>query len=661
MGVGCSFDGTQTLTAKVRTAFLVIALLALAIGLSGCASTLEAIDSFLEPAATDTPTPGPVSVKPAATNPPTPGAEPAVPAASASPTPVAEPVEAAIEPQVSTEVVADTALQPARRPAHVQAVVSADELATAAGIEILNSGGSAADAAVAVAAVLSLVQPYYSSALGGGTWALYYDADTGTVSSLDGVGRAGSLATLADYSQRLYNRGVHNSIVPGAWDGWMLLLAEHGKLDLQEVLAPAIRLASDGHPASRELVLWLSYDPNTILSTPNLARIYAPNGSLVQVGELVYQDDMARTFLQLALAYQIARGQGHQAAIQAARDYFYRGPIAEAIVAYSEQNNGYFTLADFNNFAGAIVDPISIDYSDEITVFENPPNSQGITMLLALNILKGMDLGGDSIDDPAVVHAQVEALKLAFADRYAYIGDPEWIDIPVAQLLSDEHAQNQRARIDPNRAQSWPIDTILTELTPNNTTTFSVVDAEGNGVAVTTSLGAQFLVAGDTGIHLNERMRFFSIEEGNVNVVAPGKKVRHTSNPYLVLRNGRLFILGGSTGADTQPQAQVQQFLGIVEFGLSAQAAVTQPRFISTAFPNGRPPYQVRNTLQVESSFSAETVAALRGLGHDVVVGQGIWGEANYIVLDADGLNAQVGADPRISTSSGIVLPAPGQ
>lgn len=185
-----------------------------------------------------------------------------------------------------------------------------------------------------------------------------------------------------------------------------------------------------------------------------------------------------------------------------------------------------------------------------------------------------------------------------------------------------------------------------------------MVDAQGNGVAVTTSLGAQFLIAGDTGIHLNERMRFFSIEEGNVNVVAPGKKVRHTSNPYLVLRNGRLFILGGSTGADTQPQAQVQQFLGIVEFGLSAQEAVTQPRFISTAFPNGRPPYQVRNTLQVESSFSAETVAALRALGHDVVVGQGIWGEANYIVLDADGLNAQVGADPRISTSSGTVLPA---
>lgn len=454
MGMGRSSARTQTLTAKMRTAFLVIALLALAIGLSGCASTIDAIDSFLEPAATDTPTPGPVSMEPAATNTPTLVAEPAESAATASPAPGTEPVrEAAAEPQVSAEAVADPALQPAQRPALVQAVVSADKLATAAGIEILNSGGSAADAAVAVAAVLSLVQPYYSSALGGGTWALYYDADTGTVSSLDGVGRAGSLATLADYSQRLYNRGVHNAIVPGAWDGWMLLLAEHGKLDLQVVLGPAIRLARDGHPASRELVLWLSYDPNTILGTPNLARIYAPNGRLVQVGEMVYQDDMARTFLQLALAYQIVRGQGHQAAIQAARDYFYRGPIAEAIVAYSEQNNGYFTLADFNNFAGAIVDPISIDYSDEITVFENPPNSQGITMLLALNILKGMDLGGDSIDDPAVVHAQVEALKLAFADRYAYIGDPEWLDIPIAQLLSDEHAQNQRARIDPNRAQ----------------------------------------------------------------------------------------------------------------------------------------------------------------------------------------------------------------
>jgi gamma-glutamyltranspeptidase len=543
---------------------------------------------------------------------------------------------------------------------HVQAVVSAHQRATEAGIEILSAGGSAADAAVAVAAVLSVVEPWFSSALGGGTWALYYDAEREEVTSLDGVGYAGSEATLSDYRERVSSRGIHQALVPGAWDGWMLWLSRYGQLELGEVLGPAIQVAREGYPASEEMIRWLQIQSSQIENDAATSRIYAPDGFLLQEGDTVNQEDMARTFEELALAYDAAKERGHEEAIQAARDYFYRGPIAEAIVAYSDENGGYFTSEDFHSFEAQIVDPISVEYNDEVTVYQNPPNSQGIAMLLALNILKGFDFSGQNPDEPDVVHRQVEAIKLAFADRYYHVGDPARVEVPVSTLLSEEHADAQRERLDMNVAREWPIEDGLDRRMLNHTTTFHIVDRDGNAAAVTTSLGAQFLVIGNTGIHINERMKFFSLEEGDPNLLEPEKKVRHTSNPYMALHNGRPFILGGNTGVDTQPQGQVQQFLNIVEFGLGAQEAVAQPRFVSTAFPGTAFPYEVINSLQLESGFSAATAAELRLRGHDVVVGEGIFGSANVMVIQEDGLDAQVGAEPRTSTSHGEVIPAEG-
>jgi gamma-glutamyltranspeptidase / glutathione hydrolase len=570
---------------------------------------------------------------------------------------------AAAPPQLSTLVnspVNDSENPPAAEledVTHVQAVVSAHQLASEAGMQVLEAGGSAADAAVAVAAVLSVVEPWFSSALGGGTWALYYDAERDEVTSLDGVGYAGSLATPSDYADRLDVEGIHHAILPGAWDGWMLWLSEYGQLELREVLEPAIEIARDGHPASPAMILWLQINNDMVIDDPTTAQIYAPNGLFIQEGDTVYQEDMARTFLELALAYDRAKEQGHVEAIQAARDYFYRGPIAEAIVAYSDENGGYLTREDFHDFEAEIAEPIFIEYSDEITVYQNPPNSQGITMLLALNILKDFEFLGTDPAHPDTVHVQVEAIKLAFADRYYHVGDPDEVQVPLSALLSEEHATAQRQRIEMDAVIEWPIEDILDTSTLNNTTTFHVVDRHGNAAAVTTSLGAQFVVIGETGIHINERMKFFSLEEDNPNLLEARKKVRHTSNPYMALRNGRPYILGGNTGVDTQPQAQAQQFLNIVEFGLSAQEAVAQPRFVTTAFPDTRLPSEVGNTLQVEADFSAETVTALRARGHDVVVGQGIFGSANVIVIQEDGLDAQVGAEPRESMSYGMVAP----
>ncbi|NJC23362.1 gamma-glutamyltranspeptidase/glutathione hydrolase [Arthrobacter pigmenti] len=557
----------------------------------------------------------------------------------------------------TTEAPTTTPAQP-----HVQAVVSSNSLATDAGAEILNAGGTAADAAVAVAAVLTVVEPFYSSVLGGDTWALYYDAGTQEATSLNGVGPVGSKATLEDYSARAGEYGMHQAILPGAWDGWMLWLRDHGRLDLREVLAPAIGIARAGYPVSTEMTFWLTQQEVNIRNSPKLSELYLRNGALVATGQTVTQPDLADTLEALATAYDDGAASSgdeaasHAAGIQAARDYFYRGPLAEAIVAYSDEFGGYLTLEDFAGYEAEQVEPISVDWGQGLTVLQNPPNSQGIAMLLALNILKAEDWTGRSPSDPDVVHRQVEAVKLAYADRFEYIGDPDRTEMPVEELLSDEYAATQRTRIDMERAAEWPIEAGL-DRQATDTTTFHVTDAEGNASAVTTSLGGQFLVVGDTGIHINERMKFMSTDPDNVNAVAPGATVRHTSNPYMVLRTGRPYLLGGNTGVDTQPQAQLQQFMNVVAFGLGPQEAVAQPRFVSTAFPASIFPYPADNILHVETSYPAATVENLRARGHNIAIGIGIFGTANMLEISEDGLTARIGAEPRNDTASGVVLP----
>lgn len=544
------------------------------------------------------------------------------------------------------------------------AVVSQHSLATAVGIDLLEAGGTAADAAVGVACALSVVEPWFSSVLGGGTWALYYEADNETVTSLDGVGPVGSKATADDYRSRANSAGTHQAIVPGAFDGWMQWLDRYGVLDVTAVLTPAIELARDGYPVSDEMARWLRIYASEIADRPAAAAIYMPDGDLLSAGDTVFQHDMADTFASIAAAADDAREAGRSAAIDAARDYFYRGPIADAIVAFSDEHDGYLTQSDFHEFSASIVEPLSIAYDNEIRVLQNPPNSQGITQLLALNILKGFDLA--SMEPADAIHLQVEALKLAFADRHAHVGDPERVEIPVTELLDDAYATAQRDRIEMDRAQSWPIDSGIAEsrasaVDAGHTTTFHIVDSAGNAAAVTTSLGAEFLVAGDTGVHLNNRMRMVALDDDDPNRLTPGYKVRHTSNPYMALRNGRPFILGGNTGVDTQPQGQTQQFLHAVAFGRDAQTAVDQPRFVSTAFPSTQYPYRVTNRLQVESDFDDSVVDELANRGHDIQRGRGVFGSANMLVVEADRSDIQVGAESRISTADGRTRDPPGE
>jgi gamma-glutamyltranspeptidase/glutathione hydrolase len=318
-----------------------------------------------------------------------------------------------------------------------------------------------------------------------------------------------------------------------------------------------------------------------------------------------------------------------------------------------------------------------VDYRG-LTVYQNPPNSQGITMLMALKILEGYSFGDYEVDSPEAVHLQTEALKLAHSAKFYHVADPAFVDVPVDRLLSDANARAQRELISMSEALAWPIPDVLPRRAgasvPGNsggdsravlagnpgfdpdlahTTTLHVVDRYGNGAAVTTSLGAQFLIAGPSGIHINNRMRMMSFYDRVPNSIAPGKKVRHTSNPYLVLKDGELYILGGNTGVDTQPQGQVQQFISVVEFGLSPQEAVARPRFVTTAFPAGQWPFTAENELLMEPGFPEETRRWLAERGH--VFGEGgIFGTANMLVRDPGTGRLRGGADPR--SSPGLAL-----
>jgi len=535
------------------------------------------------------------------------------------------------------------------------AVTSSHHLASDAAVRVLRSGGNAADAAFTTAAVLSIVQPWFSSIMGGGTWGLYYEAASGRIRALDGVGPAASGAVPEFFQdpENARRSGMHQAVVPGAWAGWMEWLKAYGRTPLDELLQPAIDLAEKGYPVYAEMAAWLERGEDDIRSWPYSREAYMPDGDLLRFGDTVRLPRMAQTLRDVQRVYRNNLRFGRQRALDAANDHFYRGPIARSIVDYSKAHGGLFEISDFSGFQTGLREPLLIDYRG-IRVFQNPPNSQGITMLLALNILEGYDFSGYSVDSPEAVHLQVEALKIAHASKHRYVGDPLYEDIPLRRLLSEEYARNARRLIRADTALTWPFPRVIEELEESNTSTFSIVDREGNGAAVTTSLGAQFLVAGPSGVHINNRMRMFYYDRGFPNTVEPGKKVRHTSNPYIALRNGKLFILGGNTGVDTQPQGQVQQFISLVEFGLSPQQAVSRPRFLTRAFPAGQWPFEADNELAMEAGTPEALRRSMTARGH-TLASNGIWGNAQMLVIDPDSGKIQAGTDPREGVGKGVV------
>ncbi len=518
------------------------------------------------------------------------------------------------------------------------AAVASHYAAVDAAMDVLEAGGTAADAVFTLATVISVVEPFLSHALGGGSWILYFDAMDGRVYAIDGVGPVPMAATPEFFQENDRHRtnGVHRSNVPGAWAGYIALLEEFGSLPLDDLLAPAIDTARNGFTVTRQMMNWLPSRSGFISTLPDSADVFLPGGELPEVGETLVNENLSRTFENLADAYRSARSLGERTALQSALDYFYRGPVAEDIVRFSNENGGLFVLSDFSEFTDfGLVDPITIDYRG-LQVFQVPPNSQGITQLQALRILEGFDFSEREPLDADSVHMMAEAIKLAFADRNRYVADPSFVDVPVDLLLGDEHIRAQRDMISMTGSLEHPVDDILgiAPASGTNTSTFHVVDRYGNVAAITSSIGASFMIAGETGITFNERLSFMQSDPDDINRIEPGKKVRRSAGPYLVLREGTPYIAGGNTGADFQPQGQLQQFMHIVEFGMHPQDAVDMPRFQPQAFAATNYPFAVQTRLALEQDrFSQEVWDSLEARGQRVEWA-GYFGRQNVIVVE---------------------------
>ena len=553
------------------------------------------------------------------------------------------------------------------------------QLTAQAGMRILAQGGNAVDAAVASAFAAGVMEPTAHYSLGGEVAFLFYDASTKRVHSVVGQGWAARAAT-ADHYLNTWGEippGVLSSTVPGVISALLAMLEAHGTMSFSQVVESAQSLAANGFPAYQLLCRTIAAPDrlNNIKKYPTSSRVYLPGGQPPVVGTKFVQEDLGQTLASMMHAEQQALGQGatRSAAINAARDVFYKGDVARRMVAALQDLGSLYTYEDFAEYESPAEEPISVTYRD-YEIFTNRTWTQGITLLQALKILEGYDLGAMGHNSAQVLHLQVEALKLAFADRERYVGDPAHVDVPVEGLLSAEYAALRRGLIDPNKARAgYPagdprgMKAVADGRRPaeadafagavggdeDGTTYLSTVDSQGNVVSATPSSFQalpQGMILGDTGILLNTRGCYFWLDEDNPNVIAPHKRPRTTPCTFIALKNGRPFMTLGTPGGDSQPQSNLQVFNNIVDFGMNVQEAVEAPRFCGYSFPRSPWPHRTYpNRLALEERVSSQTADDLRDKGHEVET-TGPWGVTNGfapILIDPDNGVYHGGADPR--------------
>ena len=438
-------------------------------------------------------------------------------------------------------------------------VATSQPLAANAGLDMLKKGGNAIDAAVATAAVLTLVEPN-STSIGGDAFIMIYIAAQKKLVGINASGRSPYSMTLDALNVKLDQHGmdrisgIYSVSVPGAVDGWFEVLEEYGTMTMAEVLEPAIYYAENGFPVSPIIAgAWRGLERSREPSTR--AALLLDGERAPRAGEVFRNPDLARMFRMLA---------------EHGRSAFYKGPIAEAIVAYSDQHDGFLTMKDFEDHTSTWVEPIFADY-ENYRLYELPPNGQGIAALEMVKILGNVDLGAMGHNSAEYLHHIIEAKKLAYADIQKWNGDPEFNHLPTQEIISTEYARRQFERIDPTRAMARPESGISGN---GDTILLEVMDKDHNAVSFIYSIYSGFgsgLVAPGTGFPLQNRAALFSREPGHVNVVEPHKRPFHTIIPAMAFKDGEFFMTFGAMGGAVQPQQHVQIFLNVVEFGMNAQ------------------------------------------------------------------------------------------
>jgi gamma-glutamyltranspeptidase/glutathione hydrolase len=508
-------------------------------------------------------------------------------------------------------------------------VASSQPLASQVGLDVLKRGGNAADAAIAMAAMLNVTEPMMTG-IGGDAFAIVYWSKTKELKGLNASGRAPRSLTRDYFAKKnlksIPNGGMEAVTVPGAFDGWVTLVDKYGTMKMADLLAPAIAYAENGFPVMEKTAEDWQAELRKLQRTPAASANYLVDGRAPRAGEIFRQPNLARTLRILA---------------NGGRDAFYKGEIARAIVDYCKKNGGFITMEDLAATKSDWVELISTNYRG-YTVYEIPPNGQGLTALLALNILEGFDLSTLSAQPARYYHTMIEAMKIAFADRNRYIADPGFAKVPVAELLSKSYAAKRRSMINSEKALDSvpPGDLNL----GSDTTYLSVVDKDGNAVSFINSLFDAFgsgVVAGDTGIVLQNRGTGFSLDRDHPNRLEPGKRPFHTIIPAMVFKDGQLFMSFGVMGGAIQPQGHVQVLVNIIDLGMDLQEAIDAPRF---RFMTGK------NVL-FEDELISPVIEKLIAMGHVRATPPGVlrssMGGGQAIMIDPASKTLMGASDPR--------------
>jgi gamma-glutamyltranspeptidase/glutathione hydrolase len=548
-------------------------------------------------------------------------------------------------------------------------VGAANNFEVEAGYRLLTQGGNAVDAGVA--SVLAAGVTELSRFGLGGEMPLLIKMAGKPVIVISGVGVAPAKATLDFYAKRppepweeaahmppIPGQGMLAAITPGVFDGLILALDKYGTKSFAEVVQPALEYAEQGFPMPEEFGGMLRSYQRILALWPASTKFFYPEGTPTARGEIFREPSLANTFRALAAAEKKAHGKRSDK-LRAVRDLFYKGSIAKEFADYSEKNGGLITYSDLANFHADIEDPVVGTYRGH-QIYKPGFWTQGPVMIEALNILEGYDLKALGHNSPEYLHTVVEAVKLAFADRDQYYGDPKFSKIPADILLSKEYAAERRKQIDPAHASMDsrpgnlgtginPPSTSASTDPVNDTTCVNVVDREGNAFSATPS-GAWLpsVIMGDTGLPLSSRAQSFVTTVGHPNQVQPGKRPRVTLSPTIVTKDGKLELIMSTPGGDNQDQALLQVLLNILDFGMMPQEAVEAPRFQTEHFYSSFAGHEFTpGRLSLEGRISRATANRLSALGHRVSV-SGDWsnGSAPTVIWLHDGvLNG--GADPR--------------
>ena len=501
---------------------------------------------------------------------------------------------------------------------------SSHPLASQAAIDVLKQGGNAIDAAIAASAVLCVVEPM-STGLGGDCFVLYSPGNSSEIIGLNGSGRATSAASLNWFLDQNISEidinSVHSITVPGALDAWIRLLEDHGTMELGEIFSPAIRYADDGFPVSPRVALDWAAGESRLQMHAGSQGVYLPGGRAPQAGEVFKSPALAGTLRTIA---------------REGRDAFYEGPLAETMIRFLRAQGSLLSAQDFANNRPDYVTPLRTSYKGYELV-ELPPNGQGVTALMMMNILSGFDL--ENLDPLGAerFHLEAEASRLVFQARDQFVADSQFSDVPIDHLLSARFTEELCARIDPGRA--------MTDVTPmegpvyRDTVYLTVVDRDLNAVSFINSIYFGFgsaYVCPETGVCFQNRGAGFRIEEGHPNCIAGGKRPMHTIIPAMLTKEGKAVCSFGVMGGAYQPVGHVHVATNLIDYGMDVQAALDCPRGFHLGGGYG-----------LERGVPSATAGALQNMGHEIHTPDRPLGGGQAIWIDHEKGVLAGGSDPR--------------